>query len=216
MNDWHWIERSDAADALLNPVTFRYFAVFVGQPVTLSEAARRLELKRTTLRYHVQRFLEWGLLKVTASVQRGRERKVYEAVSDRLYIPFSVSSLDTLEACVQEAQDPLQREFVADLVRATAHALPEAHRGGTVIHTRSGGSISVDFTPTPPPQVQVLPVMACGVWTSWTTLHLTLEEARDLEARLRGLWEEALSRSATPRARTKAYTLRLGLTPRAV
>jgi hypothetical protein len=214
MNDWHWIERSDAADALLNPVTFRYFSVFIGQTLTLGEAARRLELKLTTLRYHVQRFLEWGVLTSMPESRRGRDRRVYSAVSERLYIPFSASSLESLEACAQQAQEPLQREFVSDLVRAMARALPESDRGGTLIHLLEGASVSVDFTPTPPPEVRPLPVTNCGVWSSWTTLHLSLEDARDLESRLRTLWEEMLRRSLNPRGSTKAFTLRLGLTPR--
>ena len=52
MNNWHWVTRSDAADALLNLRVFRFFAVFIGKQHTLAEAARRLEVSLTTLRFH--------------------------------------------------------------------------------------------------------------------------------------------------------------------
>jgi hypothetical protein len=214
MNDWYWVTRSDAADALLNPQVFRFFAVFIGQQHTLAEAARRLEVSPTTLRYHVERFVQWGLLGVSAGERNRRTRKVYSAVSERFYVPFAVSSLETPEALMRETQASLQEEFVADFIAGTHRALPDADRGGTVIHLRGADVVSVDFTPTPPPNVNILPVMACGLWNSWTTVHLTPTEADDLEMQLRALWDELLQRSVTARAHTKPFTLRLGLTPR--
>jgi DNA-binding MarR family transcriptional regulator len=213
MNDWHWIAGSDAADALLNPQVFRFFAVFVGQRRTLAEAARRLEVSPTTLRYHVERFAKWGLLSVSPSERNGRTRKVYTAISERLYVPFAVSSLENPEALARETQASLQDEFVADLIAGTLRALPDAERGGIAIHLRAPDVVSVDFTPTPPPEVDILPVMACGLWNSWTTVQLTPEEAHDLELRLRALWDDSLRRSLVPRAHTKPFTLRLGLAP---
>ena len=214
MSDWHWVTRSDAADALLNPQVFRFFSVFIGQRRTLAEAARRLGVSPTTLRYHVERFARWGLLRVTAEERHKRPRKVYSAVSERFYVPFAVSSLETPEALTLEAQASLQAEFVADFIAATHRALPEADRGGNVIHLRGPDVVSVDFTPTPPPAVDILPVMDCGLWNSWTTVHLTPTEAQELEVRLRSVWEDLLRRNATARAQTKPFTLRLGLTPR--
>jgi hypothetical protein len=214
MDDWHWVKDTDAADALLNPAVFRLFAVFIGQRLTLMEAARRLEVRPTTLRYHVERFVRWGLLSSTAAMRRGRKRTVYTSVSERFYVSFASSSLENAEALVGSAQAPLQAEFVGDFVRATLRALPDAERGGTVIHLRDGASVSVDFTPTPPPNVEILPVMNCGLWSSWTTLDLTPQDASELEARLRALWQEMLSRSQQARGGTRAFTLRLGLAPR--
>jgi hypothetical protein len=213
MIDWHWVTHSDAADALLDPQVFRFYAVFIGQRHTLAQAARRLAVSPTTLRYHVERFLNWGLLKVSAATRGGRTRKAYTAVSERLYIPFNVSSLENPEALTLESQTIHQNRFVADYIAGMSRALPDAERGGTVIHLRGTDSVSVDFTPTPPPNVDILPVTACGLWSSWTTVHLTPSEAHDLELRVRALWEELLQQSATPRANTKPFTLRLGLAP---
>ena len=213
MNDWHWVKRSDAADALLSPQVFRFFAVFVGQQRTLAEAAQWLEVSPTTLRYHVERFAQWGLLSVSSGERNGRTRKVYTAVSERFYVPFAVSSLENPEALAHQAQASLQDEFVADFIAGTLRALPDAERGGTVIHLRGPDVVSVDFTPTPPPEVNILPVMACGLWNSWTTVQLTPAEAHDLEMRLRALWDDLLRRSLVSRAHTKPFTLRLGLAP---
>jgi hypothetical protein len=214
MNDWHWVTHADAADALLEPTTFRYFAVFIGRELTLSEAARRLEVKRTTLRYHVARFVAWGVLRVTTSTRGNRTHQAYSAVSERFFVPFSVSSWESLEACAQAAQAVHQQNFVADYARAMEQDFREAARGGTVIHRRDHESISLDFTPTPPPDVNALPVTDRGLWSSWTTLHLTAQEARELEATLRAFWEQALERHGAADPSTKPFTLRLGLAPR--
>ncbi len=214
MSDWHWVTQADAADALLEPTTLRYFAVFIGDELTLSEAARRLEVKRTTLRYHVARFKIWGLLRVALSTHGNRTRKTYSAVSERLFIPFAVSKWESLEACTQASQAVYQQEFVADLSRAMEHNRMDLTRGGTVIHRRDHAAVSVDFTPTPPPEIDVLPVTDSGLWSSWTTLHLTTAEGRELEATLRGFWQRALERHGAAGAGTKPFTLRLGLAPR--
>lgn len=214
MSDWHWITQADAADALLEPTTFRYFAVFFGQELTLSEAARRLELKRTTLRYHVERFVKWSLLRVTMSTRGNRTRKTYSASHERFFIPFAVSSWESLEACAQASQAVYQRDFVADFARAMEQNFSGVTKGGTVIHQRHHASVSVDFTPTPPPDIDALPVTDCGLWSSWTTLHLTAEEGCELEATLRAYWERALERHGAAGSGTKPFTLRLGLTPR--
>ena len=214
MSDWHWITRADAADALLEPTTFRYFALFIGQELTLSEAARRLELKRTTLRYHVTRFVAWGVLRVTMSTRGKRPRKTYSAAHERLFIPFAVSSWESLEACAQAAQGVYQRDFVADFTRAMEQNVSRVAQGGTVIHRRHHASVSVDFSPTPPPDIDALPVTEVGLWSSWTTLHLTAEEGRELEATLRAYWEGALERHGAAGVGTKPFTLRLGLAPR--
>ena len=212
MSDWHWVTQADAADALLEPTTLRYFAVFIGRELTLSEAARRLEVKRTTLRYHVARFRAWGLLRLTQSTNP--TRKTYSAVSERLFIPFAVSSWESLEACSQAAQAVYQHDFVADLNRAMEQQFRDATLGGTVIHRRDHASISVDFTPTPPPNIDALPATDCGLWSSWTTLHLTADEGRELEATLRAYWQRALERHGAAGLNTKPFTLRLGLAPR--
>lgn len=214
MSDWHWVTHADAADALLEPTTFRLFAVFIGRELTLSAAARRLELKRTTLRYHVSHFVNWGLLRVTISTHGNRTRKSYSAVCERFFIPFSVSKWESLEACAQAAQAVYQHDFVADFTRAMEQNFRDVTRGGTVIHCRNHDSISVDFTPTPPPDTDALPVTDCGLWSSWTTLHLSADDARELEATLRAYWQRALERHGAASENTKPFTLRLGLTPR--
>ena len=216
MSDWHWITQADAADALLEPTTFGYFAVFIGRELTLSEAARRLEVKRTTLRYHVARFKIWGLLRGTPSTHGNRTRKTYSAVSERLFIPFAVSSWESLEACAQATQAVYQCDFVADFSRATEQQFRDATLGGTVIHRRDHASVSADFTPTPPPNIDALPATDCGLWSSWTTLHLTADEGRELEATLRGFWQRSLERHGGANLSTKPFTLRLGLAPRQV
>lgn len=214
MSDWHWITQADAADALLEPTTFGYFAVFIGQELTLAEAARRLEVKRTTLRYHVARFKAWSLLRVALSTRGNRTRKTYSAVSERLFIPFAVSKWESLEACAQAAHAVYQHDFVADFSRAMEQQFRDVTMGGTVIHRRDHASVSMDFTPTPPPQIDALPITNCGLWSSWTTLHLTAAEGRELEATLRAFWQRALERHGAATSSTKPFTLRLGLAPR--
>ena len=52
--DWHCVNHTEAAQALLNPQTFKNFAVFLGQEQSLSKAAKILGQPASSLKYHLE------------------------------------------------------------------------------------------------------------------------------------------------------------------
>ena len=54
--DWHCVNHTEAAQALLNPQTFKNFAVFLGQEQSLSKAAKILGQPASSLKYHLEKF----------------------------------------------------------------------------------------------------------------------------------------------------------------
>lgn len=205
---WYWVRHEPAAQALVNPLVLRCFTVFLSCPIDLHEAAQRLGLKRTTLRYHVRRFVKWGLLMPVEPSSR-RERLQYRAVNSQMYVPFRASGHASLEELLWAMEDPHQRAFLRSLVRAKDHLErdPAEGEGGMVI--RDG---SVDFTLTAPPRLTLQGEIEANVWSCWTTVSLTPPEASALKAELAALWARYVSLEPG-RSGARPHTLRLGLAP---
>lgn len=206
--EWYWVYNEPAAQALLDPLTLRCFTVFLSGPLDLHEAAQRLGLKRTTLRYHVRRFVEWGLL-IPTEQPSGRDRLRYRVVGTHLYIPFQASGQASLEELLVAMQDPFQRAFVRSMVGASARLERDPNEGGMVIR---GGS--VDFTLTAPPRLTLQGDIEANVWSCWATVNLTSSEASALKAELEALWARYLALEPG-RSGARPHTLRLGLAPEA-
>jgi hypothetical protein len=205
-SEWYWVQHEPAAQALVNPLILRCFSVFLSGPIDLHEAAQRLGLKRTTLRYHVRRFVQWGLL-MPNEPSSGRERLRYRAVNTQLYIPFQASGQASLEELLWAMEDPHQRAFLRSMVRAGDRLERDSADAGMVI--RDG---SVDFTLTAPPQLTLQGEMEANLWSSWTTVNLTPSEASALKTELAALWARYVALEPG-RSGTRPHTLRLGFTP---
>jgi DNA-binding MarR family transcriptional regulator len=212
-SNWYFVQNSEAADALLRPATFRLFVAFLGVERNLSDAAKTLNVPSSSLKYHVDKFIKWGLLEVKRTQsRRGKSIKFYQAVSNRFFIPFAKTSMQDLETLMQFMQAELQDQFTQDLVRAGLKLNPEAALGGTCIHLLENQRFSLDFSPTPPSDWQEPSFGFAPLWTSWTTVFLSPEEAQTLHDELQRLWQRLLETNSQAKANTRAFTLRLGLT----
>ena len=186
---------------------------FLARDCTIGEAARALGVSLERVQYNVRRFETLGVLHVTRRTpRRGRPLKHYRTTSDRYFVPFAITRLESFEALMEIIDHDEQRRFTRALVKTCLRAVPDATRGGALLHRTENGAVSIDFTPHPPPHESTLPELGVGVWSSWTTLHLTPGEAADLERDLTELWR-ARRTSAVPRPGTRPFTLSLGLTP---
>ncbi len=204
---WFWVEDEAAARFLLSPVTRPYYLTFLPAPLDLHAAATRLQLKRTTLRYHVRRLVDWGLLAPVPGGSR-RERQRFQAVHPRLYLPFGSSGHATLDELLLEMHAPLLEVFMRRLVHAGQRdAAHPPHLGGVTL-SREG----VDFSLSPPPHVATQDTLDLSAWNSWTTLALTPAQAQTLRADLAAVWDRA-RQQAQRRPGTRDYTLLLGLAP---
>ncbi len=212
--DWHYVTNSEAAQALLHSETFKNFAVFLGTEHSLTSAAKTLKQPASSLKYHLEKFLEWGIVKQTRSqARRGKPIKYYQAVADQFFIPIAQTKQDTLTAWMQQMQMPLLEQYCADFVNAASEWHPDSVGGGTCIRLIEPNRISIDFSPFPPPNVRFQPDAMKPLWNSWTTIHLTYTQAMLLHQELQQLWTRVLEEHCQAQHNTRAYTLHLGFTP---
>lgn len=98
------IDRTDAAEALLDRTMLAYLAPFVAEQRTAAEAARELGVATNSLLYPIRRLEMLGLLElVEVRARKGRPMNVYRAAAEVFFVPFEVSRSETLETYLLDA-----------------------------------------------------------------------------------------------------------------
>lgn len=209
---WRVIDDANAAQVLADPKEQRYLLPFLREELSLSEAARRLEVKPNALLYHINKLLALGLLEV-ARVQprRGRASKLYRASAERFFVPFSFTQADTVQSLAEETSIRSERLFQQDLINAE---MGFGDDWGVAIYVMEDGSLSVDLATsrehTAEDTAFILDTDHPAVWSCWLEVNLGFKEAKMLQRELVTLWERyrQIRNPDEPR-----YTLRLGLAP---
>ena len=209
---WFVVEDPNAARVLADVEQRRYLLPFMCGELSLSEAARRLDVKPTAMLYHVNKLLALGLLEVARVRQRrGRSSKLYRASAERFFIPFSLTQADTVQSLSLGTSLRFEKAFQHDLISAE---MDIGDDWGIAIYVMDDGGLSVDLTTSREhPAEDTAFVLAAdhpAVWSCWLELNLGFEEAKTLQHELVALWEryKQLRNPDKP-----SYTLRLGLTP---
>jgi hypothetical protein len=205
-SDWFWITETRIAEVLIRPETFRYFSVFF-QARTLVQAAKVLDVPPSSLKYHLDKFLGWGLVRIVST-----PRKVYQVVAKRFFIPFQITNFASLEELLFEQQLEWEKQFLTDQYKAAARMHPNANLGGVCIQVLDDVRWSIDYSVSQDPKVEPVPQITDTAWSSRTTLYLTFEQAQAVQRELADFWQRLLEQHKHPQEQTKAYSLRLGLT----
>ena len=209
---WYVIEDTGAARVLADSKQQRYLLPFIREELSLSEAARRLEVRPNALLYHVNKLLALGLLEVSQVKKRkGRASKLYRASAERFFIPFSLTQADTVESFSVGNSVQFERRFQQDLIAAEIEVGDD---WGVAICVMADGSLSIDLTASREHPTEdtafILNAEHPAVWSSWLELNLSLKEAKTLQKELVDLWSRYKQRSNPDEP---SYTLRLGLAP---
>jgi len=116
MEETYVVQSQKEARVLASPLTLQILAAF-DEPKTAADAARRLELPRNRVGYHVRKLAGVGLLQ---EVRRRGRRVYYERRAARVKIPFALMPF----AAPDEAVSRYAEDFVKGLLeRAVRHSL---------------------------------------------------------------------------------------------
>ena len=114
------LEVSDVARAglLLDWQARRVLRPFMDEPRSIQTAAVELDVKPNTLLKQVNRLVQLGLLQVAGEQRRGgRPIKLYSSVAASFFVPFRVTTQDTLEALLFQATEETNRLIARGLAR---------------------------------------------------------------------------------------------------
>jgi predicted AAA+ superfamily ATPase len=197
----------EAADALTNPNTLKHLAPFLGKACSVSQAARETSSKPNTVLKRVQVFLDLGLLEVVEVVARhGRGIKLYRTTADSYFIPFHITSAETLESALAEKDAYWERLLRKNVVRTRLEAVGT---WGTRIYRDARDRLQVQMAVTPDKNATTLDPGGPAVVSAWRdSLYLDFDEAKLLQREL----FELIKRYQRKRG-AQRYVLRLGLAP---
>lgn len=93
------VETPEAARFLTDAKVSHYLQPFLGQEMSVGEAARHVGATVQVMHYWVGRLVDLGLLHVTRNKPRqGRAIKYYRAVADGFFVLYTASPYETPEA----------------------------------------------------------------------------------------------------------------------
>ena len=205
--DWLSVDTKEAARALTEGTGWRYLEPFVGQEVSVSKAAKALHVSPNALLYHVKRFLRLGLLTVIREEKRaGKPIKYYRTKADTLFVPFTLTSAETIEALFLS----LEHEWQAKFLHCAAEVMKgsEANLGVRIWRLPTGEFISKPTLAPPAPFDADLfkrwPVLV--LWSD--ALYLDADDVTALQGELIKVFERFSERKGKQK-----HLLRLGLVP---
>jgi hypothetical protein len=209
---WHVVKNTDAAQVLSEPVKQRYLLPFIREELSLSEAARQLGVKPNAMLYQINKLLNLGLLEVVRVKQRtGRASKIYRAIAQRFFIPFSLTQAETVQNLAIETDIRSESLFQQDLINAQ---MAYGSEWGIAIYIMEDGSLSIDLATSIEHTAEdtdfILAANYPAVWSSWLWINLSHSEAKMLQQELITLWKRYKQMRSLDKPK---YTLRLGLAP---
>ncbi len=207
------ITRPDVARALTQLKTTQLLEPFMKRELTLSDAAKDLEVKLPKLHYHVNKFMEFGLLEVTRMEARaGRPLKHYRSTAHTFFVPYHLTPSETLAQLLGDLMVPSEMRFHREAAHTLQTLDPE---WGLSITCPPDEGISYALAPRAtnfvPRLVQsVLKPGAPALFLSDGTLGLSFETAKALQKDLIDLFHRYRQKQE---AGGQHYAYRLGLTP---
>jgi len=205
------VSDSDAALWLADPERRRWLFPFVGRERTVAEVGRELDVPVNAILYRVRLLVKHGLVRVVGEKQRrGRAMKRYAAAADGFIVPVSLVPVATLEGLLALNEMRGQEALTRGLARAVQRmADPDrlVLRIGVDESGVLGAGLARDGTGFDLAE-ELSRASAPALWSSWSALSLSDEEAKSLQRELVALWGRYQGSSAPT-----SHTLRLALVP---
>lgn len=210
------ISNPEAARILTEGKSTQLLVPFMKRPLSLSDAAKELGVKLPKLSYHVNRFLELGLLEVACTERRsGRTVKLYQSSAKRFFIPFQLTPSDSLEQLVTSLTAPETGRFRRELARTLQRISPSW--GLQVARTERGDKQNVAFSITQAEaegqfafEATLLGAENPAIFSTEGKFTFDFATAKALQRELSDLAERYANKQSD---NGQAYSLRLGITP---
>lgn len=211
-HNWRIVTDPEAAQALMHPHAQRVLVPFMVGERSVGEVARVAQASTQRVGYWVKRFVNLHLLDCVGTRHgRGRPARCYRAAAGGFFIPFEITSAQTIETLFTEQERPWTEQLHRDLVRAGASLLGGLHRWGVCV-SAMGEVPCLRFAPNPQfagdVATSLLSADAPALWTAWSVLSLDFADAKAFQRELAALLERYGDKRGG-----QAYLVRLALTP---
>lgn len=191
----------------MNPKTLRGLEPFLKQELSILQAARATHTKPNTMLARVKHFVALELLTVAREVPRkGRSIKLYTAVAESFFVPYEVTSADTLESAMQERERYWELLLRKNVVRVRSE---DVGTWGTRIYRDTRGRLQVQAAITPDSNYTLLAAERPAALSAWRdAVYLDFEDAKTLQHEMFALLQKYQQKAGSQR-----YILHFGLAP---
>lgn len=195
------------ADALTKQRILKQLTPFFGQTCTVLEAAQQTNTKANTMLSQVKRLQALGLIKVVKEQRRkGRSIKHYRAVADVFFVPYEITTADTLEAMMAERD----KYWATQLRKGVVHARAEdVGSWGTRIYVDDRHRLQIQTAVTPEKNHTMLDKDRPAALSAWRdSVYLDYEDAKALQREMFALLLKYQRKEGAQR-----YIVRMGMAP---
>jgi hypothetical protein len=202
------IRDGEVARILVDLTQARLLEPFFDDDITLSDAAKKLNVKLTTLLYHVTKFIRLGLLEISKEESRkGKAIKYYRTTAKAFFVPFDVSPSLSLKHLLTHLDQPSDEIFNREMARTLQDISSEwgvdiSKESELLIMIRRKDKprrLETNFNPDAPALVSLS-----------GEFHLDFATAKALQKELQELLE-SYEKKQNPKE--QLYFYRVGLTP---
>jgi DNA-binding Lrp family transcriptional regulator len=211
VTSWKTITAPDAVQLLLNVDTRRFLEPFMLQPRSVKSLADEVGLPLNAVHHRILRLEQAGLLRVShLEPRRGRAVKHYVATAQGFFVPFTATTTTDLEAFAAQQITPLYTQFTRMFVRSASSLVRNVEEVGFLLY-ESNGIVNMNLSPRgydfDLPEGLLAPD-APAIMASFTTMHLSNDEAKALQHEMMALFTKYLGRDGTHR-----YVVNFGMAP---
>jgi hypothetical protein len=112
------VNNLDIARVLTDSTQVRLLAPFFHGDTTLSDAAKELDIKLTTLLYHVTKFIRLGILEVSKEeARKGKAVKYYRTTAKIFFVPFDKTPNLSLKHLITQLTQPSDEVFNREMAK---------------------------------------------------------------------------------------------------
>jgi hypothetical protein len=206
------VQNADVARVLTDSTQVRLLAPFFHADTTLSDAAKELNVKLTTLLYHVTKFIRLDILEVSKEeARKGKAVKYYRTTAKIFFVPFDRTPNLSLKHLITQLTQPNDEVFNREMAKMMQDVSAE---WGVEIFSDSPRQrdINISFKGKDKPRKSMNSFDPDGPALTGLTggLHLDFATAKAFEKDLRKLLECYHEKQ---NAKEQLYYYRIGLTP---
>jgi hypothetical protein len=210
-----------AADFLLNPTSQRFLDPFLDQENTAARAAQQLGLDIKSVLYRIHQMLELEIVIISrVEPRKGRAIKHYQSKYPSFFVPFGLSTVETIEQLSSDFTEQFQSMFNPNYAKNLEDMATHHDLGVHIWRSPASGgrgwsrdlvpySEILSGTSHQAPTDWVLRPEYAAIWNQHAVLTLEPAIAKALQRDLAALWQ-TYAQQQHPHG--QAYGLRLGLT----
>jgi len=215
---WVVLKGKFAGKLIHDEPTIDLLTLLMKQQLSLTQMSERLGLGKSTVHYQLKKLLDNNIVSCIKEEKRqGRAIKYYAATSEKFFVPFVESNSNDIYEFFAKNELPHFELFLKNSLKTQANY--NANWGYAIF--KAGKGVATGVLPEMSDSLDTIVEDALkaevpALWSSWSSLVLNTQQAKQLQLELTTLFEHynALSQTQDEADSTMSrYLVRLGITP---